>query len=59
MIDYTAICSCGNFEQYSSKLNDIKTWAIEHIKNNKDHEIYIDQNKDLEINDSFKSIKIS
>lgn len=58
MKDYTAICSCNNFEHYSQKLNDIKVMAKEHVSKNKGHEIYIDRNKDSEIDDTFKSIII-
>lgn len=58
MKDYIAICSCNNFEHYSSKLGDVKTWSKDHIEKNPSHEIYIDRNRDLEIDDTFKSIVI-
>ena len=57
--DYTKICSCG-WEKYEDTLELAKSMSRQHFKNpaleSIKHEIYIDRNKDNEIDDSFKSV---
>jgi hypothetical protein len=58
MIDYTNICVCG-FETYHLRLMDAKASAHFHVNEVCEHErpeVYIDRNKDNEIDESFKSI---
>ena len=62
--DYTMMCSCG-WERYENTLAEAKSMSHQHFKNpalenhSAKHEIYIDRNKDNEIDDSFKSVVIT
>lgn len=59
MIDYTAVCPCNHFEKYSTFVNTLRNEAGEHMKEEGDHEIYIDRNIDYEIDDTFSTVIIN
>lgn len=56
-IDYTAICACG-FEVYDNRLARIKKDSEKHVEGCEAGDVFIDRNRDQEIDDTFNTIRI-